>query len=131
MVNTDKSPEYKNRQKKRKERERWTEGGKKSRKNERYFLSKYRNELHLSNNKVMKLTPWLKCSELEEWMACGRAELNTCSALTFAPTALPRLIAFLSLCWPPEDGESTEPEPRLGLADVVARRAEFWPGLEV
>lgn len=57
MVNTDKSPEYKNRQKKRKERERWTEGGKKSRKNERYFLSKYRNELHLSNNKVMKLTP--------------------------------------------------------------------------
>lgn len=64
-------------------------------------------------------------------MTCGPAELHARAVLTFAPTALPRLMAFLSLCWPPEDGESTELDPRLGLADAGARRAEGWPGLEV
>lgn len=50
---------------------------------------------------------------------------------TFAPTAFPRLMAFLSLCWPPEDGESAGLEPRLGLTDAGERRAEVWPGLMV
>lgn len=50
---------------------------------------------------------------------------------TLAPTAFPRLMAFFSLCWPPEDGESTELEPRLGLADAGERRADGGPGLEI
>lgn len=60
-----------------------------------------------------------------------KSRTNLYAVLTFAPTALPRLMAFLSLCWPPEDGESTEPDPRFGLADAGARLAEGWPGLEV
>lgn len=59
-------------------------------------------------------------------MQYGPAELHT-----FAPTALPRLKAFLSLCWPPEDGDSKELGPRLGLVDVAERWVEIWPGLEV
>lgn len=39
-------------------------------------------------------------------------------------------MAFLSLCWPPEDGESPELDPRLGLKPGE-RRAEVWPSLEI
>lgn len=66
-----------------------------------------------------------------DYMTCGPAGLNACAVLTFAPTALPRLMAFLSLCWPPEDGESTEQDPGLGLAEAGERRAEGGPGLEI
>lgn len=59
----------------------------------------------------MKLT---KYKEFKAYVTSGPAELNTYAALTFAPTALPRLMAFLSLCWPPEEGESMELDPRLG-----------------
>lgn len=52
-------------------------------------------------------------------------------ALTLAPTALPRLMAFLSLCCPPEDGESTEPTPRWGVTDAADHRAAGWPALKV
>lgn len=51
--------------------------------------------------------------------------------LTFAPTAFPRLMAFFSLCCPPEYEVSAELEPGLGLADAGGRWAEDWPGLEV
>lgn len=51
--------------------------------------------------------------------------------LTLAPTALPRLMAFLSLCCPPEDGESIELAPGWGLTDAGDRRAEGWAALEV
>lgn len=56
---------------------------------------------------------------------------SACDALTFAPTALPRLMAFFSLCCPPEDGESMKVELELELADAEERRVECWPVLEV
>lgn len=64
-------------------------------------------------------------------MTRGPAELNACAVLTFAPTALPRLMAFLSLCWLPEDGESMELDPTLEFGEARERRAEGWPDLEV
>lgn len=59
-----------------------------------------------------------------------RLGLHNAAVLTFAPTAFPRLMAFLSLCWP-DDEESVEPDPRWGWANAGERRVEVWPGLEV
>lgn len=55
----------------------------------------------------------------------------TFTVLTLAPTAFPRLMAFFSLCWPPEDGESTALDPRLGWTAAGERRVEVWPGLKL
>jgi len=90
---------------------------------------KYSNELHWYSNKDMKCTLWPKYQAFKEYMRCK--EVNPWAELTFAPTALPRLMAFLSLCCPPEEGESTELDPRLWLDDAGGRRAEGGPGLDV
>jgi len=54
-----------------------------------------------------------------------------CAVLTFAPTALPKLMAFFSLCWPPEDSESVgRATPELGCSEAGPRRAGGCPSLE-
>lgn len=69
---------------------------------------------------------------VKEYRTCwAQCPVSACVALTFAPTALPRLMAFFSLCCPPEEGESTQLDPGLELVVAAARRVEDGPGLEV
>lgn len=69
---------------------------------------------------------------VKEYRTCwAQCPVSACVALTFAPTALPRLMAFFSLCCPPEEGESTQLDPGFELVVAAARRVEDGPGLEV
>lgn len=69
---------------------------------------------------------------VKEYRTCwAQCLVSACAALTFAPTALPRLMAFFSLCCPPEEGESTQLDPGMELVVAAERRVEDGPGLEV
>ncbi|MEQ2271596.1 hypothetical protein XENORESO_006452 [Xenotaenia resolanae] len=91
--------------------------------------------IDLSNPDVPKVAGLLSSQEVidlskkdtfkfEGRMERGYYYKSAYDALTFAPTALPRLMAFFSLCCPPEDGESMKVEPELELAEAEERLVE-------